>query len=38
MGNRLCNCSFLFEEKEQEENIAQIQNQELTILSNIKLT
>ena len=37
MGNRLCNCSFLFEEKEQEENIAQIQNKELTILSNIKL-
>ena len=37
MGNRLCNCSFLYEEKDQEENISQIQNQELTIFSNVKL-
>lgn len=33
MGNRLCNCSFLDEEKEQEENISQIQNQELSIIA-----
>ena len=37
MGNRLCNCNFLFDDNEQEENISKIQNQELTILSATKL-
>ena len=37
MGCKLCNCSFLYNDKEKEENISQIQNQELTILSTTKL-
>ena len=37
MGCKLCNCSFLYNDKEKEENISQIQNQELTILSATKL-
>ena len=37
MGSRLCNCSFLYDDKEQEENISQIQNQELTIFSSTVL-
>ena len=30
MGGKLCNCSFLYNDNEKEENISQIQNQELT--------
>ena len=37
MGSKLCNCSFLYDDNEKEENISQIQNQELTILSSAKL-
>ena len=37
MGCKLCNCSFLYNDNEKEENISQIQNQELTILSTTKL-
>ena len=37
MGSKLCNCSFLNNDKEKEENIAQIQNQELAILSKSNL-
>ena len=37
MGSKLCNCSFLTGEQDKEENISQIQNQELTILSANKL-
>ena len=33
MGNNLCNCNFFNDDIEKEENISQIQNQELTILS-----
>ena len=37
MGCKLCNCSFLYNDNEKEENISQIQNQELTIFSTTKL-
>ena len=37
MGCKLCNCNLFNSDNEKEENISQIQNQELTILSQARL-